>query len=220
MRQEIKTMEEFRLFLVRQSGAWAAGKHIFLDEDGVAQVLELNNMDAPQDPHIEMEASTPLLWGNAAKKKNVGELLAAGVIDLTQPQNLRKLKQLYNATEFNDAASPNVLLAEYENKLMVQGEAQKTKPFEDPRIHLPIHIRVTLRPDYDDLPEGARNALEFHIAMTQDALSNLIKAQLQASTPDPAEMPQQGQPGGEQGAPGQEQPGGQPTQEGATNAGP
>jgi len=223
MRQEIKTMEEYRLYLVSKSAAWAYGKRLYVrDEDGVAQMVELTNLDAPEDPYIEMEASTPLLWTAAAKKKNVGELMTAGLIDLSQPQNLRKLRDLYNASEFDDARGADVRLAENENQRMLEGEPVPTRPFEDPRIHLPIHRRVTLRPDYPEFPEEIRTAFELHIAMTQDALSQLSKDIEAVNTPDPDvqdAMQPPGAPGANREAPGQQPEGGAPPQEGAPNAG-
>lgn len=205
MRQEIKTMEEFRLFLVRKSPAWAYGKRLYIrDEDGVAQVVELVNTDAPENPYIEMEASTTLLWSNAAKKQNVGQMLEAGVIDLTQPQNVRKLKQLFNASEFEDKQSPDVKLAEHENQLMLQGIPAETNEFENPEIHLPIHRRVLLRPDFKQFPPEAQQAFLAHFAATQEGMRQLAMTQQEAMEPPP-QMPPEG------GAPGQtgEEPGGE-----------
>ena len=189
-RHVIKTMDECRLMLVGKSGAWAYGKRILVrDEDGAQEMLDLNNLDAPEDPDIEVETTSTVLWSQAAKKQNISELLAAGGIDTSLPQNRRRLREVFNASEFDDPMGADTRLAEHENQLLLSGREVRTRPFENPVIHNPVHRRLTLRPDYDDLSPKVKAFIEAHMAETQDGLSKLAQDMNEAQTAPEAAVP-------------------------------
>lgn len=209
MRKEIKTLEEFRLFLASKSAAWANGKRMYVREEGVGRMVELTNLDAPTDPAIEMEATSSILFSEAAKRANTDKALEAGLIDINLPQNRRKLRDEYGVSEYEDKLSDDVTLAEWENEQLLAGEMVETRQFENPTIHMPIHRALTLEPDYMTLPEATRLRIEAHMAMTQDGVRELALLQEQANQPPdippelqaPAGPP--GAPGGGEGAPGE-----------------
>jgi hypothetical protein len=202
MRREIKSMEETRLFMVGMSGAWAKGKKFFIrDEDGIGDVIELSNLDAPSDPQIEMEESSTMLWTQAAKKQGVQTMLETGLIDLSLPENRRLVRDILGSGDFKDKESADVILAEWENQQMAKGLAVKPRPLENSAIHMPIHRRVTLKPNYPGLPEDVRTLFELHISQTQDSISEMAQLQQATTAPGPDVTPPGGAPAGPGGIP-------------------
>jgi hypothetical protein len=197
MRREIKCMEETRLFMVGLSGAWAKGKQFFIrDEDGIGDVREFTNLDAPSDPQIEMESSSTVLWTQATKKQGIQAMLGAGMIDISLPENRRVVRDVFSAGEFKDNESADVILAEWENQQMAKGIPVTPRPLENPTIHMPIHRRVTLRPGYPDLPQEVRILFELHISQTQDGISKLARLQQETAAPTPVVGGSAAGPGG------------------------
>jgi hypothetical protein len=211
-RATVVNCEQFRLGLIPKSALWVAGVRIFdQDEEGIAQSLEVTANDLPPNPRIKVEAAPAVLWSQAAKKANSVEAANLGLIDLTQPLNRRKMREVLSSSEFDDEWGPNVKLAEWENQQFLGGKGEEiaVRAFEDPQIHLPLHVKITLRPDYVDLPKEIRLSIERHISKTKERLAQLLAMQEEATAPSAAEMPEQGGAGGSPESPGAQPAGGE-----------
>jgi DNA repair exonuclease SbcCD nuclease subunit len=128
--------------------------------------MMMTNESISANPRIRMETAPAALWSSAAKKQNVERAAELGLVDSNHPTNRRRMRDVLNASEFEDVITPNVKLAEWENSVLKQGNELPLRQHEDPEIHLDIHIRFTLRPDYEEQPDEVKQAFERHIAAT------------------------------------------------------
>jgi hypothetical protein len=175
LRKTLQRRDEMRLTTVHLSSAWRMGKTLLIqDEDGIPQSIDLKSTDMPANPKIEMEQAPPALFSYAAKQARVGKALEIGLIDMSVPRNRQKLRDLLSVSEFDDPISADLKLAEYENYELLKGERVPVRRFEDPRIHLAIHRRLLLRPDYETrFSPQIRSVIEEHYLATIAAVSRL-----------------------------------------------